>query len=557
MQTLPITLPAGVVKNESPLSATGRYIACEGVRFRNKKPEKIGGNTALAPSIQALVGEPSALFTWNDLTERQLLAGATEQRLASYSSNDLTNTDITPEAASLTSANPLTTTVGSSIVSVHYPSHGGALEQAVVISGSAAVGGVTPNGTFTLTTLVDADHFTVDIGTTAASSTTGGGATVRVALLLAPGTKDPSSGYGWGVGTWGTGTWGTPRTTGSVQFLPRSWSLDSFGKLLLAVPSLGTLYSWDPTVIPAPRAAAVVGAPAIMQAMFVTKERIVTCLGTDSALTGKIDPMEVWWGGQGTINDFDITAQVSTAGGSPSRVRRLQGGTHLVAGVGLGNNVSLIWSDTTLFSAQYTGSQFVFNTRAVADNCGLLGPKAFCTAGGRAFWAAPSSLKMYDGSVKDIPNSEDVIQWINDQVRPYYTVKTICYFNQQFQEVWFEFVVDNNTVPTLAVFVNINDWSWSTTTQPRTAATAWSGGLSNPLLAAADGNIYEHETTKDDHGGVLGEDTLTGTFGAGDGLVDFALSGRQISGKLACAELNSDFRLGTPSVLTTTAGART
>lgn len=73
---------------------------------------------------------------------------------------------------------PFATTSGSSNVSVTVVAHGFNQGSLINIAGAAAVGGITPNGTFDVVDITDDDTFVIDCGSvgTASSTTTGGGA---------------------------------------------------------------------------------------------------------------------------------------------------------------------------------------------------------------------------------------------------------------------------------------------------------------------------------------------------------------------------------------------
>jgi hypothetical protein len=76
-------------------------------------------------------------------------------------------------------ANALTTTANSNSVNVNLPVHGFAQDSPFNLTGATAFNGITPNGTFPINAIVDANNFTIDIsilGTTPSGSGTGGGA---------------------------------------------------------------------------------------------------------------------------------------------------------------------------------------------------------------------------------------------------------------------------------------------------------------------------------------------------------------------------------------------
>lgn len=73
-------------------------------------------------------------------------------------------------------ADPFTTTADSSLVTVSITAHGLNQGGSLVVSGAAAVGGLTLNGAFPITSITDDNTLVIDAMTEASSSATGGGA---------------------------------------------------------------------------------------------------------------------------------------------------------------------------------------------------------------------------------------------------------------------------------------------------------------------------------------------------------------------------------------------
>lgn len=73
-------------------------------------------------------------------------------------------------------ADPFTTTISSSLVTVAIADHGLNQGGSLFISGADAVGGLTLNGAFTISSVTDDDNVVIDAVTEATSSATGGGA---------------------------------------------------------------------------------------------------------------------------------------------------------------------------------------------------------------------------------------------------------------------------------------------------------------------------------------------------------------------------------------------
>ena len=100
-----------------------------------------------------------------------LRVGIGDQRTFLISVTDSNHYTITAD----TLTDPLTTTAGSSTVSAEIEGHGFNVNDTVTFSGGSAVGGLTLNGTFTVTGVTNANHFTFSSGSSASSSAKGGG----------------------------------------------------------------------------------------------------------------------------------------------------------------------------------------------------------------------------------------------------------------------------------------------------------------------------------------------------------------------------------------------
>ena len=424
---------------------------------------------------------------------------------------------------------------------------------------------------------------------------------------LVAGFVDPTYGYGWGVGPWGKGTWGTPRPTSNILFEPRIWSLDNFGRILLAMPSDGALYAWDPSVSPEVPAAIVPGAPPVSRGFWQTAERFTLCFGCVGRLGEPVDLMRVSWCAQGDYTDWSTTltpTQLANLPGASAGSRTLQFGQKIVGAVDIGNFYSLVWTDEALYAWQYVGSSYTFNSQLVGQRCGLLSRYGFAIVAGNAYWIANGNFWTYSGAgVVRIPNADDVSEWFFAQLVQLQSDKCFAYYNVRFSEVWFVIVPTGSKEPALAAVYNINENFWFHCTVERSAATAYSTLDPQPVLGGSDGVIYQHEAGLDDDGAALpwslttayleiddgaesydifgmmpdmqrqiGEitalinaldrtpepyiDTETETFSVTDGLVDFHLSGRQMQLQLSCAETGCDFRLGAPKIEYQNGGGR-
>ena len=506
---LPLKLPPGVVKNQSPVASQGRWSDTQNVRFVNGQAQKWGGWQAL--NLTPLIGIARGSMTWGDGAYRQLIAVGTHIKLYAVPNTDFGPLDITPQINTATGTDPISTVLNSATVTIAFPAHGAGVGQYIDVGPVAAVGGLTMFGSWLIAAVPSADAVQVTAGSNANATATGGGAGIALGIEIPPGLIDPTPGYGWGAGTWGAGTWGTPRPTTVIYATPRFWSFGHFGRVLIASYTGGGVYSWDPTVYPIVPAAVIAAAPTKAAGVIVTSDEIVIAFGTNfdpNTLSNNGTPNSLqWWNSaQGDYTNWDVTA-VAGAAGAPSTVNNLTDGTAIIAAADLGIHVSLMWTDNALYALQYTGQQSVFDIQKVGTECGLLGPLSFCLAGTLAYWLGAGAFWYYDGSaVQRMSNSDDVLEWVMRQLRNRYSVKSVVWYNQRYDEVYFCFVDVNDTEPSFYVAFNRGQVTtqytsnaayragfWFNGTITRTSAATFEGTAAAPLLVGTDGFIYQHD----------------------------------------------------------------
>jgi hypothetical protein len=272
---------------------------------------------------------------------------------------------------------------------------------------------------------------------------------------------------------------------------PRVWSLDHFGKLLLASYNGGSIYQFDPTAIqPWGRATLIdASAPTNCRAMFVTPERFVMAL---------LDGMQVAWASQGSLTVW------TPATGNTANVRTLTEGTKLVTGRVLADFVSLVWTDAAVYRFQYNGSAYVYGSSMVAKDCGLISPNGCVTVGGIAYWMGQDNFWTYNGAVTPMPNVEDIRKYVFDALKTDYGYQCCAIYNPKYNEVWFFYTVTGQTNPTLGLIYSINEQCWAPIYWGRCGGTHFTQGDTRPYMG--DGTsllIYQHENTFDADGVIL------------------------------------------------------
>lgn len=386
---VPFQIPPGLNGDDTTYSANARYADCSNVRFWRGRPQTINGWEAITPTT--LTGVCRSVFGWTNNASVLNIAFGTHSNLQLYQGGAIY--DITPKGPpTLLGANPLAVTNGSPTVTVTHTAHGIPNGTSTIFAGSAAIGGITPNGTFAIT-VIDADHYSYTFSSNATSTVAaGGGSAVIVTpqMTLPAGVINGTGNSGFGTGTYSTGTYSSPST---VEYFSRTWSLSNWGQELIANPRNGAIYNWvSSTGTPA---VALTNAPPQVTYAFVSQSRQVFALGCNQeASPYTFDPLVIRHSSVGNNNDWTTTTS------STAREYRLPSGGRIVCGSQFGQYV-LIWTASSLFLGTYVGSLGqVWRFDKVGDECGIIGPNAFTIVGQQAFWVGPN-LQIYTYTLGD------------------------------------------------------------------------------------------------------------------------------------------------------------
>lgn len=382
MARVVLELPPGLNNDDTTFAAAGRWADGSNVRFWRGRAQVINGWEAITTT--ALTGICRKVFGWTDNSAVLNIAAGTHSALQVYQGGALY--DITPFGPpTLLGSNPLSVTNGSAVVTVTHTAHGLATGNSVIVAGSAAVGGITPNGTFTIT-VTGANAYTYTFGSNATSTATGGGTGVIVTpqVALPAGNIDGTGGAGYGTGTYSTGTYSSPST---VDYFPRTWSLSAWGQNLIANPRNGAIYGWTNNT--GSRAVALSNAPVQTTYALVSPTRQVFALGCNQeASPYSFDPLVIRHSSIGNNTEWN------TAASTTAREYRLPGGGRIVCGAVIGENL-LVWTSDALFLGTFVGSLGQpWRFDKVGDQCGCIGPNAFVVNGQQAMWVGPN-LQFY------------------------------------------------------------------------------------------------------------------------------------------------------------------
>lgn len=306
---------------------------------------------------------------------------------------------------------------------------------------------------------------------------------------------------GFGAGPYGDGKFGqtAPYVVDSIG----QWSLDNFGRFLVAVHSQdGRLFSWDP-INPTVSAALVSNAPTDSTLVVVTDERMVMLLG------GKNNPRRVKWSDRENLNLWAASA-TNTAGGF-----ELNSSGTIVAACRVQGGI-LVLTDVDAHIIEYVGPPAYYSRRLLSDEVGCIGKNALAPVTGQAMWLSKEGFWRFDGGVTPLPSpvDDDILRESN-LTSP---ANVFLGYNGMHREVWAFYPGLGASAPDSYVFVSIaSDPYWS---KGRLARTAFLNPVWDTKPIMFNGRIeYQHETGQLAAGASRVNDIYaeTGEFEIGNG----------------------------------------
>ena len=487
---------SGVNRENTRYTNENGYYESEKVRFRQGTPEKIGGWIRISAST--FQGVCRSLWNWVTLGGANLLGVGTNLKF--YIENGGAYYDITPlrvvPAATL-GANPFATTNLSTTVVVTDASGGWVNGDFVTFSGATAVGGLTLNGEYQITTIgTSVTTYSIQSATAATSTATGGGSSVVAAYQINVGSAYSIPLVGWGAGAWGSGTWGVG--TASLSQM-RIWNQSNFGQDLIFGPNGGGFYIWKANTSLTTQGvliSSITGAsdvPLYQNLLTVSDaSRFTFAFGTNDYGSSVLNPMLIRWSDQEDYLNW--TPAATNQAGS----LLLSLGSKIVAVLQARQEI-LVYTDASLYSLQYSGPPAVWGSQLLGDNISLAGPNAVALASGIAYWMGVDKFYKYDGRVQTLRC--DLRQFIYNDINLSQAAQFFATTNEGFNEVWFFYCSSNSTAIDKYVTYNYAEDVWAYGTMGR---TAWlDSGLRNyPVAATYSYNIVNHEYGVDDNEGA-------------------------------------------------------
>lgn len=493
----------GVNRDQTNYSNEGGWYECDKIRFRSGYPQKIGG--WLRYGTVTLIGICRQMFNWITTLGDNYLAMGTSKKVYIEAGQEFY--DITPLQHTSTTlgaaAGPFTATTGSAVLTVSYSTdttYNPEVGNYVTYSGATTLGGnITAailNAEFGYEILsVDtaAYTYTINVGVNANSSDTAkGGATVTAYYDIDVGYDTVTYGYGWGAGVWGRGGWGSGSVTPVVQ-LQRDWFFQNFDNDLVMNIRNGAIYYWKNTDGVQVRASllstttidgiAPADVPALTKQILLSQnDKHLLALGATPYGGGDFDPLLIRWA---TQNQPNVWTPLVTNSAGFIRVSR---GSEIVCGIATRQEI-LIFTDGTLNSLQYLGTNDVFGLQELSDNISILSSRSVAVVNNTAYWFGHDKFYAYSGRVETLPCTlrNHVFENLNyaqaDQI--------ITGTNEGWNEIWWFYPTANSNTNDAYVVYNHLEKIWYYGSIER---TAWSdSSLREYPQSVASTIVYDQE----------------------------------------------------------------
>ncbi len=476
----------------------GQWKDGDKVRFFAGYPQKLGGWTRGAED-SAYLGQARGATDLRTTRSEVIIAFGTDKKLYVWIGGSYF--DITPIETSGTLANPFTTTINLATVAVADTAHGREVGDYVSFSGASAVGGITIDGEYTVTTKTSADAYVITHSAVATSSAgPGGGAAVSYSYQIGIGVDTSVAGLGWGAGGWGADGWGTPRSASDFITEVRTWSVDLWGEDVVACPRDGGVYVWDSSSGTGVRAVIIPAAPITAKFVMVSPEdRHLIALGAHDGAAD--DAMLIRWCDQENYTDWTPTL-TNTAGN-----KRLDQGNEIVCGLRVrGENI--IFTDSALYSMVFSGPPDTFAFRQLGDNGNIVGPMAGHVFEGIGYWMGDKDFFVYDGVMKPLPCP--ISTTVFDNFNRVQGAKVYCGVNRDFREVWWLYPSETSDENDRYVIYSIGDQVWAFGTLARTMLIGDSDVLNYAYGFGTDKYLYTHESGVDDYDQAMNAYAETG-----------------------------------------------
>ena len=224
-----------------------------------------------------------------------------------------------------------------------------------------------------------------------------------------------------------------------------------------------------------------------------------------------LHPYLFYYGTAGIVG-WSVPGSPTDLSGSGSGIARVWGqkivkGMPLRAGSGSAP-AGLFWAYDAVIRATFSGGTTVFQFDVIATDTSIMSEDCVVDYDGVFFWAGVDRFLMFNGVVRDVPNTLNQ-NWFFNNLNESQRSKVFAFKMPYYGEIWWCYPRDDATECTHAVIYNVREQTWYDTALPESGRSA--GGFNNafaaPLLvdavpATSGYRVWIHEQGTDEINGT-------------------------------------------------------
>ena len=237
--------------------------------------------------------------------------------------------------------------------------------------------------------------------------------------------------------------------------------------------------------------------PLVQNTLLVSAtSRFVFAFGCNPFNDATPNPMLIRWSDQESVTSW--TPSATNQAGDLT----LSHGSEIITAMQSRQEI-LVWTDSTLYSLQYSGPPVVWGSQLVADNISIVGPNAVAYANGISYWMGVDKFYKYDGRSQTLIC--DLRLYVYNDINLLQKDQFFASTNEGFNEIWWFYCSANsNTIDRYVIYNYAENDGAGCWYYGNMVRTAWldSGLRNNPIAATYDGttgNLVNHESGVDDN----------------------------------------------------------
>lgn len=179
----------------------------------------------------------------------------------------------------------------------------------------------------------------------------------------------------------------------------------------------------------------------------------------------------------------------------------IEGATAFVGRTTVRGEINLLWTNLQLYTMRYIGLPLVWDIKQVDDAEGIISQNAVAVHGGVAIWMGNQNIFAYSGGVVSVVPSNSsnqctLLRYVFDNLNYTQKAKNFSWHNRKFNEIWIHYCSANSMEIDRMIRVSLNNFSWVPDVMDRTMAVQ-KYQQQFPVLASSNGTLYRHETGVD------------------------------------------------------------